>query len=609
MQRLENLWKCIADDLAMWCCTSATLDFKRVKSRVEHEGLSFLTITLPAFAKDFEKCLEQGYVDSSAFVGFQRRQGPLPLFLGGFLNQVFDRESGLLLDDPSIDCIFAVRQLTMLCGKMLVPCSEERERAAMEGYVRCEEEVQEADESIPSDTLMEFRRISVLLFSDACSAVDRLLSSGDLRPRHGPGATADRLRGNAKYDQREWPLRLERVFPFSEHVLPRWGYYNHQQARVNFLEPDAERPVKVISVPKTLKTPRIIAVEPTCMQYMQQAILTPLVESLQSRVLPGNTRENLCYGFIGFTDQEPNRHLARLGSETGHLATLDLSEASDRVSNVHVVNLLSRFPHLLEATQVTRSTKAHVPGFGIIPLSKFASMGSALCFPMESMVFLTTIFLGIQNALGRPVTRSDILKLRGQVRVYGDDIIVPVDYVRHVIDALSLFGFKVNVNKSYWNGKFRESCGGDYYDGQDVTPVRLRRPLPSSRADGPEVISLVAFRNLLYFRGMWRAASEVDRYIGKILPHFPTVSVESPALGRHSFLGYETQRMCPELHRPLVKAYVVRSVIPESPISWMGALRKCLSKDGNQPFEDEQHLERQGRPAVVGIKLRWTTPF
>jgi len=608
MKSLVSLWRTLANELASGCCTSATLDYKKLESRTEHEGLSFLTITLPQFGKDFERGLDQGGVDSSYFVGFQRDKGPLPLFLGGFLSQVFSRESGLLLDSPNIDCIFAVRQLTLLYGKMLVPCSTERERAAMEGYYRCEEEIEESDESIPLDTLMEFRRISALLFGDVYAAVDKLMFDGNVSPRHGPGATADRLRGNAKFDQLEWPLRLERVFPYGEHVLPSWRYYN-QQDSVNFLDLDAERPVKVISVPKTLKTPRIIGIEPTCMQYMQQAISIPLVELLESKRISGNTRDNLAYGMIGFTDQEPNRQFARSGSKNGLVATLDMSEASDRVSNVHVVNLLARWPHLLEAVQATRSTKAHVPGYGVLRLSKFASMGSALCFPMESMVFLTTIFLGIQDALGRPVTRKDINNLRDQVRVYGDDIIVPTHYVRHVIHALTLFGHKVNVNKSYWNGKFRESCGGDFYDGVDVTPVRFRRMMPSSRADVSEVISLVEFRNLLYFRGLWNTARELDGIIGKVLPHYPVVLKESPALGRHSFLGYETQRMCPVLHRPLVRAYVPRSIIPDSLVSGVGALRKVLSKDGDQPFEDVRHLERQGRPLVVSIKLRWTTPY
>jgi hypothetical protein len=111
------------------------MDFKKVQVRVKHEGLSFLTITLPNFGKDFEKSLDQGYVDRRLFTGFQFRGG-LPLFLGGFLDRVFDRGSGLLLDEPDIDAILAVRQLTLMFGKILVPCSDARTHKAMKQFIQ-----------------------------------------------------------------------------------------------------------------------------------------------------------------------------------------------------------------------------------------------------------------------------------------------------------------------------------------------------------------------------------------------------------------------------------------------------------------------------------------
>jgi hypothetical protein len=237
-------------------------------------------------------------------------------------------------------------------------------------------------------------------------------------------------------------------------------------------------------------------------------------------------------------------------------------------------------------------------------------MGSALCFPVEAMVFLTTVYCGIEKALNRRVTRSDVIAMRGKVRVYGDDIIVPSDYVHQVIGSLELFGFKVNTNKSFWNGKFRESCGGDYYAGVDVTPVRVRRVMPSSLADVQEVVSLVSLRNRFYSAGMWSTTKHLDTVIGKVLPHFPIVESTSPLLGRiSSSFGYAGERECPILHRPLVKGYVSRSRIPSSQASGVGALLKCLLKQGIEPFADSRHLERQGRPEVVNLKLRWMPPY
>jgi hypothetical protein len=597
------LWQEVLRELGTWCCTSTTLDLKKAERRFEHEGLSFFTITLPAFGKDLQKGLEEGKVDRSLFQGFAWKGG-LPLFLGGFLDRVFDRGTGRLLDAPCVDSIFALRQLTLMLAKIALPCSSERVERAIQGYIECEKELKDNDQRTAHQDQEVFADMAYLLFKDVFQPVNNLVDMFGFIPRHGPGATADKLTGNGKFDQRKWPERLERVFPFGKYAIPNERYsYLLDQAQL--LEPGAEIPVRVITVPKTLKTPRIIAIEPTAMQYMQQGLMQEFVPRLED--------DPLISGMIGFTDQEPNQLLAKSGSEKGKLATLDLSEASDRVSNQHVRLMLRRFPELLEAVDATRSRKADVPGkdgVTTIRLAKFASMGSALCFPMEAMVFLTVIFLGVQDALNRRLTRGDIKSLRGQVRVYGDDIIIPVRYVPFVLDRLRTFGYKVNVDKSYWNGKFRESCGKDFYDGHDVTPVRVRREFPVGRTDVPQIISLVSLRNQLYFRGLWRTVKWLDGILDPMLKgHYPVVSPTSAVLGRHSFLGYETEGMCHYLQSPLVKGWVVSSKAPVSTVSGEGALLKWFLKRGEEPFADRDHLERQGRPDAVNIKLRKVSPF
>jgi len=621
MKSLIELWRRMADELAIWCHTSATLDIKTVERRIEQEGFSFLTITLPAFAKDFERCLDAGAVDPCAFPGFARKRG-LPLFLGGFLGNVFDASSGDLVDenDLMIDSILAVRQLCYLFAKIDMPCSEARTRRAIKGYIDCEQEMSEKSGTISAEHMESFRRISSLLLRGVFTHMDVLIHEGALRGRHGPGSTADRLSGNGKYDQWEWPERLDKVFPARENiVVPLLGmssdswWYQDQLDRVQFLEPDAERPVRVITVPKTLKTPRIIAIEPTCMQYMQQALLEPLVEVLERKFPRHSDEENLASHFLGFSHQNPNRDLARSGSRTGDLATLDLSEASDRVLNELVVAILHRNPLFSEAVQASRSTTASVPGElgdSIIPLTKFASMGSALCFPFEAMIFLVAIFVGIEQGTQVPLTRRLIKSFQGRVRIYGDDLIVPVEHVEHVIDSLETFGFKINVNKSFWTGKFRESCGGDYYSGHDVTPVKVRRVFPKSRGDVEEVVSLVALRNHIYHMGLWRTTSWLDEKIEKVLPHFPVVQSSSPALGRESLsFDYVESRICELTHAPRVKAYVSTSRPPRSTCSGEGALLKFFLKRGEDAPEDEEHLLRQGRPQSSALKLRWVQPF
>jgi hypothetical protein len=600
------LWKSLADELASWCCTSATFDCKTVEARSNDEGLSFLTITLPNFGKDFEKGLDQGFVDRRLFTGFQWKAG-LPRFLGGFLGLVFERDSGVLLDEPNIDAILAIRQLTRLCGKMLVPCSDTRERAAMSEFLKCEQEIREADRNLSPIDLEAFRQMSALLFTKTFNAIDHAVYYGELVPKHGPGATADRLKGNRKYEQRTWTTRLEKYFPAGEYLLPNWSYYD-LLGEIDFLEPDAETPVRVVSVPKTLKTPRIIAIEPTAMQYAQQAVLLEILDALKKN----NTLDRM----IGFDDQAPNQRLARTGSQYGDLATLDLSEASDRVSNQLVREMTAQWPNLHGAVDACRSRKADVQG-KTIRLSKFASMGSALCFPFEAMVFTTVVFLGIQKSLNTTLTWDDIQSFSRTVRIYGDDIIVPVDHVRSVVSELEAFGFRVNHSKSFWTGKFRESCGKEYFDGFDVSIVKVRYHFPTSRKDATEVISLISLRNQLYYSGYWQTTKWLDGRIRKLIHHFPTVLPTSPVLGRHSFLsGYETHKLSENTHAPMVKGYVVRAILPKIPLSESGALLKYFLKQARKPDKavqddltwlfpvlDEDHLERSGRPLAVNIKL------
>lgn len=595
MKSLKELWNEASFELGALCDVSTTRDIKTVAGRFEHEGMSFFTITLPAFCKSLEKGLADGYIGHDAFPGFARTRG-LPRFLGGFLDLVFDRCNGRLLDHPSTDSIYAIRQLTLMFGKMQLPCSDARNAAAVKRYIECEQEVKRNDHTFDVES-SDFLSMALRLFGDVLSAVDRKVYDGSLTPKHGPGSTADRLLGNRKFDQTEWTERLDAVFPYGDYALPNWRF-SYRLAAVTYLGPRDERPVKVILVPKSLKTPRIIAVEPTCMQYMQQAISEALVESLESSDVLGD--------MIGFTDQGPNQAMAQEGSLLGNLATLDLSEASDRVSNQHVRHMLKHFPHLAAGVDATRSRKADVPGHGVIRLAKFASMGSALCFPIEAMVFLTVVFMGLEHDAKRRFTRKDIQSFHGMVRVYGDDIIIPVDSMSTVVRYLELFGLKVNTSKSFGTGKFRESCGKEYFDGTDVSIVRVRRVFPAKRSDVDEVISVVNLRNRLYEAGLWKTSSWLDSGIDRLLGgRYPYVSQDSPVLGRNSFLGYDTERISADTHSPQVKGYVVRSRPRASFVSGEGALLKWFLKRGDEPFADRDHLIASGRPKSLHIQLRW----
>ena len=603
MKKLMCLLQEVLLDRGTWCGVSTTRDYKIITSRVEHEGLSFLTITLPLYGKGFERSLDQGEIHPSLYSVSRKapNTGELPALLAGFLGLVFDPECGRLLDEPSVDAIQAIRQITLMFGKIGVDTTDNRKDFTIRQFLKCEQEVREADQRRSEADLVRFRRMSVLLWADVLQRVDEDIFYGRIVPKHGPGATADRLKGNLKYHQLEWTERLEDVFPSVEHILPSESYWK-ELSHVRYLEPGQERPVRVITVPKTLKAPRIIAIEPACMQYAQQGVLESLVGHLEGPHNPLNW-------LIGFEDQEPNRRMAFEGSLSGELATLDLSEASDRVSNQLVREMVCHWPNVARALDATRSRKADVQG-KIYRLAKFASMGSALCFPVEAMIFATIVFCAIEERLNRRLTARDVKSFRRRVRIYGDDIIVPTEYAVSCVGKLEDFGLRVNTGKSFWTGRFRESCGREYYDGHDVSIVRVRSMLPSHRTATRELVSTVSLRNQLYFAGYWRACAWLDVQIEDLVP-FPHVAPTSSVIGRHSvLLSYESQRMCPDLHTPLVKGHVVSAVIPPSSLAGSyGALLKWYLKRGTDPFEDPQHLERAGRPRRVSTKPRWARPY
>lgn len=583
-------------DLGQRCGTDTTRDLKAVTRRVKHEGLSFLTITLTDFAKAFERGLEQGSVTPGMFPSF-RNHLSLPVFLRGFMELVFDPVSGTLLDNASIDAIYAIRQFTLAFGKIKIDCSPRRKRKAFASYIKTEKEMQNFSLSWDSNPLrVEFLKASEVLFSDLFRKLNHMVEDATLIPRHGPGITADHLTSNGRYRDMQWTWRLEtNGAPVMRYVVPSDSFFAEAEG-LHLLEPGQEPPVKVIAVPKTLKTPRIIAVEPGHMQYMQQAVRAAIYDEV--------AKDSFLAPLLDFRDQTSNQRMASWGSLSGELATLDLSEASDRVSNSLVLDMLKNYPALCALVDSCRSQTADVPGFGVIPLSKFASMGSALCFPFEAMVFLTAVFVGISRERSVPVTHHLISQMLGSVRVFGDDIIIPSTDVHSVMNSLSAFGQKVNSHKSFWIGNFRESCGKEYYNGSDVSIARVRMVFPSSRRHASEMESLTSLRNQHYVLGNWQVVRTLDQLIQRFIP-WPAGSNLFSGMAKVTYLPLVDNAFDVSLQRPVRFAARLRSLKPSDILDGWGALQKFFLK-GDHIDPDEKHLERAGRPKSVRIKIGWT---
>jgi len=585
--------KCIAD-------VSDLRDLVTIKSRVEKEGFSFLTITLPQFCRDFERSLENRRIDSTLFRSF-RKCGSIPAFLQGMISRIFDYETGRIINEKHEDTptiIESVRQICLLFKKVEVDCAPSREADSLTSFKETEREFETF--LAPTESIDEFHRVAFVLWN-------RMLLDIKLEqcaPRHGPGATAEGLSGNQKYHWQFWHDRLEPYFPLIGTAYPLGTPPDCEELNQLTIVPQCEeQPVRVVLVPKTLKSPRVIAIEPVCMQFVQQGIRDVLYDAIESFKLTA--------GHVNFRDQEINQKLAISASSTGQLATIDLSDASDRVPRDLALGMFDSHPDLRDAIDSCRSTSALLPNGDLVsPLQKFASMGSALCFPVEAMYFYTICVMALLADSNLPVTFENCFKVSRNVYVYGDDIVVPSTNAMTVLAYLQKYNCKVNLNKTFVSGSFRESCGVDAFNGVEVTSVYIRQLRPENRQQADRLISWVETGNLFYKKGYWRTTQFIHSLVERIIGPLPYVSETSSVLGRISYLGYQTiDRWNGRLQRFEVKGLVPSPVYRTDPLEGYGALEKCFLKleDLKNPLvsRDAHHLERSARHHAVALKRGW----
>lgn len=163
-----------------------------------------------------------------------------------------------------------------------------------------------------------------------------------------------------------------------------------------------------------------------------------------------------------------HQELARAGSLYGHVATLDLSSASDRWARELVRYLLpSDWRVLLDSLRATHT----LFGARRLYLEKFSSMGNGFTFELETVLFATLALVVQEEEL-----------IAGEIHCYGDDLIVPVALGIPLAAALAQMGHSLNLDKSFLEGPFRESCGGDYHSGVAVSTAKLES-LPEEPRD------------------------------------------------------------------------------------------------------------------------------
>lgn len=547
---------------------STSRDWETIQSRHKDEGDSFLGITLPAFNDWLVTSLSSGQAEPAIRSQFRKRAGSksvLPCFLHGLTALVFDAKTGRVRSDMDSNAVFFIRQICLFHKKQFAICSPERDRKAIASY-------EEIDLGLRRATLPRGKAawdvgfLSDLLSADLESAYSTLVADPlGAKPRHGPGATANKRWGNDKWRDRSFLRRWSGIFSWEE----LYGFSTVHQSEGEMVHPAAEQPAKVVSVPKSMKTSRIICVEPSYVQYAQQLVSTRLRDAFDEIGVGPQ---------LNLRDQTVNQRLAHVGSLTGQWATLDLSEASDRL-HCKVVRRIFRGARTVSAHLFAcRTSRALLPDGRILPLMKYASMGSALTFPVEAYCFYVICAAAVLRCLldeassdlsdGKAkgispfLTQREIRQVRsGAVRiragstdlltlarkamslvyVFGDDIIVPTYASKTVASYLQLYLLKVNALKSFDKGPFRESCGKDYVNGDLVTPVYCRYPAPEARTDAISFVSWVSMSNRFHESGLWMTAEYIRKGLDKI-EVLPLVSPRCSGLGYTHYSGaYQPQ--------------------------------------------------------------------
>lgn len=569
-------------------------DLQTFSRRFKNEGYGFLTIALPTLCKALEQGLATGRFACPR--NFRRVPGgTIPAFLSGMFCKVFDSQ-GNLLHEHRIDVVRALRSVLLMWKKMSLNSDQEEilDQKAKAIFIDTDREA----------ALFNPEKFRLALYRRVCSFVLYNLEIQDysqIKCKHGPGAVAEGYSPNQKWSGVVSDIQN---LGYSEHIglQPFYESFIFNEELMDCVEdnlpllPVPSGIAKLVTVPKDSQSRRTITVEPSLNMFFQQGLNTILRDCInQDRTL---------MRCLALNHQEPNQYLALDGSRTGLWATLDLKSASDLLSfelvKITFANRLSFLERLCAArTPVVRVDECQYE------LSKFAGMGNATTFPVQSVVFALLAITAIHEQWGITPTKESMLRAADSIQVFGDDIIVKTEYCHQVVNWIESFGLKVNRNKSFTEGNFRESCGVDAWCGEEVTPIYLRSRPDLPHLDAEMISSLVSTATQFRLAGWYKTSEQiyltVEQSLGRELPYG---RLDSGYLCRVSVLGYSTAtKWCKNLQRFLVKAPIVKSQLRTDPIDGYPALLKFFLTPLLGRGKD--HLKRSQKRFSTRISWRW----
>lgn len=501
-------------------------DLNRIFRLLSHQGESVFTIDFPALGKVLDRSLSLGRLtlgDCVNHTGSRHPNSKIPRLFWGLWSRLFD-DSGYMRENIDPNVVLYLRTLLYAGKNVQADCSPRylyettKEFFNVEANLPPPSPIWDGDgcdlhnsilgqlaDLVPIDDdhpLMSSSRHdgrldlleSIQRVADRVSSELGELKLSDLSFMHGPGAVSDLKGKEYKYSFPTWSPRLDVLFP--------WDWCGTTALGQGDLSYDTVRPrisethSVLRRVPKTMKGPRLIAKEPTCHMWIQQSIRLWLQDHMQ---------DTLLVHCLDLKDQSGSQRLALAGSLDGSYATMDLKSASDRISTQLVQRIFRRNYTLLGPLIACRTRYLSNPldkrYDSLIKLRKFSTQGSALTFPVQSIIF-SIVCIGVGRYLNKRMKLKEIAR---RVRVFGDDIIVPNHWEPFVRTALEILGLKVNMAKTFSAGNFRESCGMDAFQGYDVTPPHVNHPYKES---APQTLaSVVATSNNFFAKGFWRAAA------------------------------------------------------------------------------------------------------
>lgn len=559
-------------------------DLLTIKARLENEGVGFLSVALPSFGKTFDQSLALGRM--AHIPGFSRNKS-LPKFLQGLTSLVFDAKTGYLLEAASVESILSIRQICYFFKKFLPSDSR--------------------NEFLESQAIKDFKDTETSIGGVAPFRLDRLSRLGrfmlldlenfqELDCRHGPGAVEEGLKANQKWVALYLGLLdFDHRLLFAGYDLPSSLMVDSLPAHSDVFNDYATTYARLVTVPKSSSALRTITVEPLLNQFVQQGLNNWMRDCISHCPVLSQS--------LALTCQDKNQELALEGSRTTNWCTIDLSSASDLLTLETVRAAFASRPRFLNGLMVSRTPSVKL-GDEPITLKKYAGMGNATTFPVQSVLFAMIAYLAIIG--DREITIRECMRASRSVRVYGDDIIVAKEHFRDVAMWLQSFGLKINRAKTFSEGNFRESCGVDAFKGVDVTPVYLRHEPLSTCKEPSAIASLVSTSNQLWQRCYYETAKYLERQVEESLKtSLPLVARGSDGLGWQTRLDARTgQRWSKTLHRWEVLTYVLSPTRTKDVLSGMPALLKYF----HHPLigrDNRTHLSDSVRRFTTKLRRRW----